>query len=111
VDRRLCRELRFTSAARQVDKTREEASQRLAAAGRRDDKCIASAGDFVEKFELMRVGAPTRARNQPANGSGSETRGASNGRLALTLTCLRFSLTLLSARTNSGAIRVKAYDD
>src|SRR6185437_13638184 len=52
------RRCRFSSTARQVDKTREEASQRLAAGGRRDDKCIASAGDFVEKFELIRVGAP-----------------------------------------------------
>jgi len=48
---------------RQVDKAREEAGERLAAAGRCDEKCIATARDFVEKLELMRVGRQPRARN------------------------------------------------
>jgi hypothetical protein len=96
---------------RQVDKAREEAGERLAAAARCDEKCIATARDFVERLELMRVGAPAPRTKPAGNGSGSETRGASNARFALALTCLRFSLTLLSARTNSGAIRVEADDD
>jgi hypothetical protein len=96
---------------RQVDKAREEAGERLAAAGRCDEKCIATARDFVEKLELMRVGAPAPRTKPAGERLGQRNPRASNARFALALTCLRFSLTLLSARTNSGAIRVEAYDD
>jgi hypothetical protein len=49
----------------QIDQTRQEAGQRLAAAGRRDQKRRAAGMRLRQKFELMRAWGPAAA-GEPA---------------------------------------------
>src|SRR5689334_313976 len=54
----------------QLDQARQEAGQRLAAAGRRDQKRGTAAMRLRQKFELMRPRVQPRLANQFVNSSG-----------------------------------------
>ena len=56
----------------EIDKAWQEAGERLAAAGRRDQQRVAASRRLIEQRQAdAACGRQPRAANQPANGSGS----------------------------------------
>ena len=92
----------------QLDQRRQEARQRLAAAGRRDQQRERPALRLRQQFELMRARRQPRAANQRAKTSGSGRRLVSNRSRRTVRMCQCVATTIRPGTGTPFSVRVEA---
>jgi hypothetical protein len=93
--------LRLGAMPLEIDQARQEAGERLAAAGRGDEQRVAALARQVEKPKLVGVRAPA-ARGEPAGERLGSPASAPASRLFFNAPIVSTCLTLPFSFTNSG---------